>query len=503
MILTNPTLLLSKDPALEETLRDRITEGPTYLVRAPHWEGFARLVAQLVFGVIAADYGMLTDDEGGLDLTLLQQLIDETIDSNIHARILVYNVPDEETLGMLLNAGVHNVMRSPLSLEELELRIQRSGEKYGWLAERNYLVGKTGHIFRVDDIIGDSSQMREVLEQVRKIAPSRSPVLITGETGVGKELIAAAIHYNSPRHDGAFIKVNCAALQETLLESDLFGHEKGAFTGAVRQRIGRFEQAHGGTLFMDEIGEMSPAVQAKVLRVLQTQEFERVGGTRLIRVDVRIIAATNRVLEEAMRSGAFREDLYYRLNVVTIHIPPLREHPSDIPQLAHFFLKKARIEERKLVLDFTRDAMAFMETYPWPGNVRELENTVYQAVLLADTDYIRAQDLSILHRYPAPAAASGIGGTEEPAVTAPLPAPIGDPAPSPVGADGQPRVGEHGGRREGMNLQEMERAAIVKALEENAWVQSRAAKVLGISRRALNYKIAKYGITHPSWRVHR
>jgi Nif-specific regulatory protein len=506
MELSNPTLLFSVDAIIEEALRDRIEEGSTYLVRAPHWEAFDRLVAQLVFGVVAVDHEMLLDDEGELDPGKLERLIEEAIESNAHVRILVFNVADEETLGILLNAGIHNVMRSPFSLEELELRLQSSGEKYGWLAERNYLVGKSGHIFRVDDIIGDSPQMAEVLSQVEKVAQSKSPVLVTGETGVGKELIAAAIHYNSQRRDGPFIKVNCAALQDTLLESDLFGHEKGSFTGAERQRIGRFEQAHGGTLFMDEIGEMSPAVQAKVLRILETQEFERVGGTRLIRVEVRLIAATNRVLEEAIRTGAFREDLFYRLNVVTIHIPPLRERPTDIPQLAKFFLRKARIEERRQVLDFTRDAMAFMETYPWLGNVRELENTVHQAVLLAETDHIHAQDLSILRRYETPAAgpASATAAVGIPYTPTDGPEPAIDSVDHPTSPGSDAPVGPTPtAAPDGMNLQEMEKVAILAALEETAYVQSRAARLLGISRRALNYKIAKYGITHPSWRVHR
>jgi Nif-specific regulatory protein len=501
MVLTNPTLLFTSDEQLEDDLRDQIVEGPTYLVRAPHWEGFSRLVAQLVFGVVIADFTTLADDGGNLDPEKLKQLTEETVESNDHARILVYNVPDEKTFSILIDAGIHNVIRAPVSIEELKLRIQRSGEMYGWLAQRNYYVGKSGHIFQVDDIIGDSQAMTDVLEQVRKIAPSRSPVLITGETGVGKELIAAAIHYNSPRSEQAFIKVNCAALQDTLLESDLFGHEKGSFTGAVRQRIGRFEQAHGGTLFMDEIGEMSSAVQAKVLRVLQNQEFERVGGTRVIRVDARIIAATNRILDESIRTGRFREDLYYRLNVVTIHIPPLREHISDIPLLAHFFLKKARIEERKPVVEFTPDAMEIMQSYPWPGNVRELENTIYQAVLLAEGERIQPGDLAIYHRVKRPGVAvpyqpeadEAVPGAPPVSGQADMPAPY-----DPVAAAAAPDEAE-----QELDLKDMEKAAILKALESTAFVQSRAARLLGISRRALNYKIAKYGITHLSWRVHR
>jgi transcriptional regulator with GAF, ATPase, and Fis domain len=326
--------------------------------------------------------------------------------------------------------------------------------------------------------------------------------LITGETGTGKELIAAAIHYNSPRRDGAFIKVNCAALQDTLLESDLFGHEKGAFTGAVRQRLGRFEQAHGGTLFLDEIGDMSPAIQAKVLRVLQSQEFERVGGTRVIRVNVRLIAATNQVLEKAMRAGAFREDLYYRLKVVTIHLPPLRERVSDIPLLARFFLKKARFEERRPARDFEPEALHYLQDYPWPGNVRELENTIMQAVLLSDVEQIRRQDLILFLRSgsePAPAFPPPV--EPEPSYPDAAAASLVDlqgrgPSGGPAHPSSTPGQG-------GLDLVERERRTILEALETASWVQSRAARSLGISPRALHYRIVKHGITHPSWRVHR
>jgi two-component system response regulator HydG len=476
MNLTSPTLLFCARGELEEQLRGQIQEGATYLVRAPHWEAFSRLVAQLVFGIVAVEFHLLTDRERRLDPAALERLVEEATESNAHVRLLVFNVPTEELLEPLLAAGVHDVLLEPVALRELVLHLERAQDAYAWLAQRNYYVGKSGHIFRVEDIVGDSPPMRQVFEQVRRVAPSRTPVLITGETGSGKELIAASIHYNSPRREGAFTKVNCAALQDTLLESDLFGHEKGSFTGAVRQRIGRFEQAHGGTLFLDEVGEMSPAVQAKVLRVLQTQEFERVGGTRLVRVDVRLIAATNRVLEEAIAAGSFREDLYYRLNVVTIHIPPLRERKTDIPQLARFFLKKARYEERSRVEDFTPEALDYLTEYPWPGNVRELENTVYQAVLLSSGQFIRPEDLAVFHR---PRHLVG-EEPESPGVSHPSVAPP-----------------------ETLELEELERQAVVRALEQCGWVQSRAAARLGVSRRALNYKVAKFGLTHPSWRVHR
>lgn len=480
MTLSSPTLFFTTSRTVEEFLIEQSGTSPGYLSHAPNWVAYDELASQISFGLIVVEYSVLVDEGGNFDKKKVSRLIDEALEGNPQARIIVYDVPDEETLSLLIDAGSHDVVRAPLSVQELVLRIERAAETYTWLSQKNYFIGQSGHIFRLDDIIGESEPMHTVFEQVSRVASSRSPVLITGETGSGKELIAAAIHYNSTRKDQAFIKVNCAALQDTLLESELFGHEKGSFTGAVRQRIGRFEQAHRGTLFLDEVGDMSPATQAKVLRVLQSQEFERLGGTRLIRVDVRIIAATNQLLEQAIAESRFREDLFYRLNVITIHLPALRERTADIPLLAQFFLKKALFEERKQVSDFTPEAMEFLLTYPWPGNVRELENTVYRAVLLADGNLIKLEDLSILQQ----------PGIQEPVAM--------QRALHPKETAAAMRTPTAGANR---SLEEIERAAIVDALETTAYVQSRAARLLGISRRSLNYKIGKYGITHPSWRV--
>jgi len=503
MIYSSPVLLFTPDVGVEAALL-RLADGePHYMAHAPDWESYSRLAAQLAFDVVVANYTVVTAEDDSLDMKRVDQLIEEALEANSQTRILVYNVPGEDVLHKLMTAGVHDVVRTPLSVEELGLRIDRACKTYAWHAQRNYYVGQSGHIFKVDDIVGASPQMLDVFDQVSKVAPSRTPVLITGETGSGKELIAAAIHYNSPRNDQAFIKVNCAALQDTLLESELFGHEKGSFTGAVRQRIGRFEQAHGGTLFLDEVANMSPATQSKVLRVLETQEFERLGGTRLVRVDVRIIAATNQVLEDAIAKGSFRDDLYYRLNVVTIELPPLRERPSDIASLARFFLKKARFEERKHVQDFTPEAIEFMQSYPWPGNVRELENTVARAVLLVEEEYIRPEDLAIFHRTPQLLPTQP---AEEVALPPDAVAETGSAGET--GTDtitgAEEGVTDEGARiRGGTHLENLEKEAILRALESTAYVQSRAAKLLGISRRSLNYKISKYGITHPSWRVNR
>ena len=296
-------------------------------------------------------------------------------------------------------------------------------------------------------------------------AAHNTTVLVRGETGTGKELIASAVHHNSNRATRNFIKVNCAALQENLLESELFGHEKGAFTGADKQRIGRFEQADGGTLFLDEIGDMSANTQAKILRVLQEHEFERLGGTRTMKVDVRLIAATNRDLTAMVESGAFREDLYYRLNVVTIEMPPLRERKEDVAALAGFFIKRFSGDLKTKIDMLEPDALKLLMRYHWPGNIRELENTIERAMLLADGTHITAEDLR-----------------------------LGD-----TGA-----LGSQGGGASiikipptGIPLEDIERLALIEALKMSNWVQKDAAELLAISPRVMNYKIKVMGIELP------
>lgn len=278
----------------------------------------------------------------------------------------------------------------------MTMPIQKTLEEMDWLKrEVDYLRHTQPAIYDFDRIIGSSASLQRVLDIVRKVAKTQSTVLIHGETGTGKELIAAATHHNSLRASRNFVKVNCAALQENLLESELFGHEKGAFTGADKQRIGRFEQADGGTLFLDEVGDMSPNTQAKILRVLQEHEFERLGGTRTIRVDVRLIAATNRDLSTMVQAGRFREDLYYRLNVVTIEMPPLRERKDDILPLANAFIRRFSAEFKKTLESLGTDVQKVLVRYHWPGNIRELENAIERAVLLADGRQIEADDLRL------------------------------------------------------------------------------------------------------------
>lgn len=323
--------------------------------------------------------------------------------------------------------------------------------------------------------VSRNSEIRKVYSLIKKVAKSNASVLIQGETGTGKELIAGAIQAQSLRANKPYVTVNCAALHEQLLESELFGHEKGAFTGAIATHIGKFEQADGGTLFLDEIGDMHPSTQAKILRVLQEQSFNRVGGHKTISVDVRIIAATNKDLWQEMERGNFRADLYYRLNVVSLHIPPLRERREDIPLLAEYFRRKFSAELKVNNGGFSEETMTLLTNHSWPGNIRELRNIIERAVLVVgDGDReITPKELTMTGK-------------------------------DYFAAGGRDRRSEDRGEQSfaTLNLEELERSAIVTALQRSNWVQKDAAELLGISPRALNYKISQHNITHPGWRKH-
>jgi two-component system NtrC family response regulator len=292
-----------------------------------------------------------------------------------------------------MKRGAFDYITKPFKNEELILTIRKAIEMHRLKQENLLLSRELQERFQFGNIVGKSKIMRQVYEIIEKVAQTRASVLITGESGTGKELIARAIHFDSPRRDKPFISVNCSALSETLLESELFGHERGAFTGAVTQRKGRFELAHGGTLFLDEVGDMSPALQVKLLRVLQEMKFERVGGTKTLQVDARLVTASNRELHREVELGRFREDLYYRLKVVHIKVPPLRERRDDIPLLVHHFLEKAAKANAIPVKSVSHEALKYLYQYDWIGNVRELENVIERAVILCDGDDVRPQDL--------------------------------------------------------------------------------------------------------------
>jgi DNA-binding NtrC family response regulator len=380
------------------------------------------------------------------------------------AVILMTAFGSVQTAVEAMKNGAFDYVPKPFEIEEMEVKIARALEHRRLRHEIDYLRHTQQAIYRFDDIIGASGALQRVLDVVRKVARSNTTVLIRGETGTGKELIAAALHHNSLRAGRNFVKVNCAALQENLLESELFGHEKGAFTGADKQRIGRFEQADGGTLFLDEVADMSPNTQAKILRVLQEHEFERLGGTRTLRVDVRVVTATNRHLAGMVAAGQFREDLYYRLNVVSVDMPPLRERKEDVPALAEFFLRRFAGELKKRIDGFTPDALKLLMRYNWPGNIRELENAVERAALLAEGHHIAAIDLRLGDQPTSDGAESGRVVKLPPA---------------------------------GVPLEEIERQALVEALKMSNWVQKDAAEMLSISPRVMNYKIKTLGIPFP------
>ena len=356
-----------------------------------------------------------------------------------------------------MKKGAYEYLMKPLDFEEMHMKMEQAMEHCRLKEENRILKEIIGEHFDTRNIIGKSPSMIRLLETTSKAAASDATVLITGESGTGKEMIAGAIHFNSTRENHPFIKLNCAAISEGLLESELFGHERGAFTGAVRRREGRFSQAHRGSLFLDEISEMSMAMQAKLLRVIQEKEFTRVGGEEVLTVDVRIITATNRDLLAEVQQGNFREDLYYRLNVINLKVPPLRERREDIPLLAEHFLKMFSAKNDKAIKGFTPQAMDRLIRYRWPGNVREMMNAVESAVVLSDSEYISESDLSLLH--------------------AELPS---QEAAAPVSAD--------------LPLEEVEKTTILKTLEISGGNKSEAARKLGITRATLHKKLKKYRV---------
>lgn len=367
-----------------------------------------------------------------------------------------------ETAVQTLKKGAYDYLTKPLDFDELQVSIARATEHSRLKKENEYLKEKLGEKFDRRNMIGQSPSMIKLLEVVEQVAATQATVLITGESGTGKEVIANAIHFNSARKNAPFVKINCAALTETLLESELFGHEKGAFTGADKRREGKFVQADGGSIFLDEVSEMSPAMQVKLLRVLQERELTRVGGHDVLKIDVRVIAASNKDLKKEIRDGRFREDLFYRLNVVTLDVPPLRERSEDIPLMAHAFLKMFAENNAKVIKGFTPQAMQKLASYSWPGNVRELMNAVERAVVLCRTETIGEEDLIFT---------------------------MADQALSrEVLSAGQKMPVASGNR----SLEEIEKQSILEALQSCRGNKSEAARRLGITRKTLRKRLHKY-----------
>ncbi|MBW2478190.1 MAG: sigma-54-dependent Fis family transcriptional regulator [Deltaproteobacteria bacterium] len=357
-----------------------------------------------------------------------------------------------------LRAGAYDYIAKPFETDEIKLTVAKVLERERLLAENRYLHAELEERYDFSGIIGNSPAIQQVFEMASSVAASNANVLITGESGTGKELLARSIHYSSPRKEKPFVVLNCAALSEGVLESELFGHEKGAFSGALMSRKGRFELADQGTLFIDEVAEMSMAAQVKLLRVIQEHEFERVGGNKTIQVDVRIVAATNKNLEDQVKSGRFREDLYYRLNVVNIHIPPLRERREDIEELSRYFLNKYVAETGKKILDMAPRTLSCLLAHDWPGNVRELQNAIERAVVLAKGSELTPRDLP-----------QGLQGDDQICLQLP----------------------EKGGNLTEI-LEDLERQLIIQTLQREDGSQTRAAEALGIKRTTLRYKMEKY-----------
>jgi two-component system response regulator AtoC len=454
-------LIADDHDALRRGLVRGLTEAGHEVEEASNGNAAIERLTDSYFDVVLSDLKMGGSD--GLDVLRTTRSLHPTT-----AVILMTAFGSVNTAVEAMKIGAFDYVQKPFEIEEMEVKIEKALEVRRLKHELEYLRGTQQDIYEFDKIVGSSAALQKVLDIVKKVAKSNTTVLIRGETGTGKELIAGAIHHNSLRAARNFVKVNCAALQENLLESELFGHEKGAFTGADKQRIGRFEQADGGSLFLDEIGDMSPSTQAKILRVLQEHEFERLGGTRTLKVDVRLIAATNRDLSVMVQSGQFREDLYYRLNVVSIEMPPLRERKDDIVPLANSFIRRFAGELKKKIEGLEPEAQKLLMRYNWPGNIRELENAIERAMLLSDGRAIGSDDLRL-------------GET-------------------PTAGNGREHSGVVKIPPTGIPLEDIERHALIEALKMSNWVQKDAAELLSISPRVMNYKIKTLGIEFPRGR---
>ena len=405
---------------------------------------------------------MLTDLRmPGMDGIELLARIKETRPETMVILMTAYGTVKTAVKAMKL--GAEDYMGKPIDVEELEVVLQRAIEKKRLLEESKGLKERLDRKYSLQNLVGESPDMLAAFKTIRQVASSTASVLLLGESGTGKELFAQALHQNSARRHKPFVKVACAALPETLLESELFGHEKGSFTGALYSRAGRFEMADGGTLFLDEIGDLTPTVQVKLLRFLEEREFERVGGNKTYKVDVRIVTATHRDLHKKIQEGSFREDLYYRLNVIEVRIPALRERGGDVPLLANHFLRKYSEASHKEVRDFSDEALALLLQHSWPGNVRELENAMERAVVLSDEAVLTAAHFPTLRRVRAEAEAGITLPTRGSGISIP-----------------------------GSTLHEIEREAIVRTLEAVGGSTSRAAALLRISARKIQYRLKDY-----------
>ena len=440
-------LIVDDEAIMRDSLNDWLMEDGYEAVAVEDGQKAIEIVRSQPFNVVLCDLKM-----PGMDGIETMQKIKE-INKDLPV-IIITAYATVNTAVESMKQGAYDYIVKPFDPEEVSHLIRKIISHQQLLQENILLRQELKRVYQFRDIVGKNYKMQEIFELIRTVADSDASVLILGESGTGKELIARAIHYSSHRAEKPFVSVSCSALPESLLESELFGYEKGAFTGAVRDKPGRFEEANKGTLFLDEVGEMKPETQLHLLRVLQEREIRRLGGTGVIKVDVRIIAATNKDLERAVKEGSFREDLYYRLNVVTIQLPPLREREDDIPLLAERFLMKYNIKNNKNLEGISPKAIALLVQYHWPGNVRELENAIERAVVITKHRIIQIEDLP--PHIQSFQESKGI----------------------------QPR-----------KLKEVEKEHIQHTLEENKWNISKTSKVLGIDRSTLYKKIRQYELS--------
>jgi DNA-binding NtrC family response regulator len=453
--MPNKILVIDDEPGVRESLKMALKSDYTVLTAS------------------SAEEGLQLMEEAGPDLVLLDIIMPGTDGLTALERIRALNdrVPvlmltASQTRNTAFQAGrlgAYDYIIKPFQIDELKLKLARAIETQALKAENRELRSEVKRRYRFGNLIGKSKEMNRVFRTIEQIAGAKTTILITGESGTGKELVAKAIHYNSPRRDKPFVPINCAAIPETLIESELFGHERGAFTDARSRQIGKFEVANGGTVFLDEIGELSQATQAKILRVLQEREIQRVGGIETVRINVRMITATNKDLEEAIRIGSFRSDLFYRINVVPIFLPPLRERREDIPLLLDHFLEKLSEGNQDSTQLFTKKAFDLLLNYDWPGNVRELENVVERVVTLSTHSPVEVEDLpdEVVNNYRANFLKREV-----------------------LSGNIDFQKAEN----------RFEEDIIVAALERCNYVQTQAAEVLGITRRMLKYKMDKLGI---------
>lgn len=451
MTINSPTILVVDDePTMCNLLREALTKKKYRVTIADNGNEALTHLKKKNFDLVITD--LFLPDVSGMEILKTVKKIDPDL-----GVIMITAHGSVQSAVEAMRVGAYDYLLKGFSLDEIELTVEKFFKYQRLVRENEMLRSELGSRYGIDNIVGNSPKMNKVFETVEMVAPTKATVLIQGASGTGKELIAKAIHQISPRRDRPFVKTNCAAIPDGLVESELFGHEKGAFTGALRPTKGRFEIADGGTLLLDEISEIRPSLQAKLLRVLQEKEFEKLGSPETVQVDVRIIATTNRDLKEEIEKGRFREDLFYRLNVVPINIPELKERKEDIPLLVQHFIEKYAKENNRPIKEIDQDALNQLLQYDWPGNVRELENTVERAVVICKEKTIQTKDLFF---------GTHCGTVSETPSSFPLPS--------------------------GLTLKEMEKRLILQTLKEQNWNRTWASEKLGISVRTLRNKLREY-----------